>query len=334
VPPRLHPPFFATPSLDLDAPPLARVISPRLATPAQVESFRRDGYAVVDDLLSPAQLARLSRAYDVAFAERDFALPDKTFLAGDHSPQEANPARQYTQRVNAHSTNAVMREVVFEMGKVCGRLASEFSGHAAGYRLSVSQLLTKEAGLQGTAWHLDVPQWFFDSPVAMTMWLAVDEATVENGCLHFLSGSAPAVAAAGTPGGHHGARPAGSPYQNGRWPPDLRDMAHNELNKDGAFPELEGLAVAACPLRAGSAVFHNALGAHGAPPNLSGAPRRALLLAMIPDGHNGFNGQKSVIGADDIARIAVGDACDETFGAAGKESFTFPLLNRPAGATG
>ena len=129
---------------------------------------------------------------------------------------------------------------------------------------------------------------------------------------------------AGSDGAFHG---SGGCYDV-RWDRELTDHTVNEFNRNGEYPELEGLPVVPCPLRAGSAVFHNAMGAHGAGPNLTGSARRALLIAMIPEGHNQFNGQQSVVWDGDMDGLSVGDACDESFGAGGAESFTFPLLYR------
>ena len=128
VPPRLSPPFFAPPDIDFDAPPLARVIHSQSASSAQIAQFRTDGYTLFNNFLTPAQLRRLSAAYDAAFAERDFALPIKGKL--DDNQMQLNPNRQYTQRVNSHAPNAVMREIVFEMGKVCAQLACALTGHS------------------------------------------------------------------------------------------------------------------------------------------------------------------------------------------------------------
>ncbi len=39
------------------------------------------------------------------------------------------------------------------------------------------------------AWHTDMPYWSFDSLHATSMWLALDDATYENGCMYFLPGT-------------------------------------------------------------------------------------------------------------------------------------------------
>ena len=70
------------------------------------------------------------------------------------SPSRPSASAQYTQRVNSHQTNAAMREIVFELGKLSAKMASALNDHPQGYRLSVSQLLVKEPGQKPTAWHL------------------------------------------------------------------------------------------------------------------------------------------------------------------------------------
>lgn len=47
----------------------------------------------------------------------------------------------------------------------------------------------KEAWANPTSWHVDVPYWSFNSLSAVSFWLALDDADLSNGCLHFLPGS-------------------------------------------------------------------------------------------------------------------------------------------------
>ena len=37
--------------------------------------------------------------------------------------------------------------------------------------------------------HLDVPYWSFTSLHAISVWIALDDATLENGCMYFMPGS-------------------------------------------------------------------------------------------------------------------------------------------------
>ncbi len=37
--------------------------------------------------------------------------------------------------------------------------------------------------------HLDMPHWSFTSFHAISVWIALDDATLENGCMYFMPGS-------------------------------------------------------------------------------------------------------------------------------------------------
>ncbi|WP_198045110.1 phytanoyl-CoA dioxygenase family protein [Spirosoma montaniterrae] len=40
-----------------------------------------------------------------------------------------------------------------------------------------------------TSWHLNTPFWSFTDRRAPSIWVALDDATLENGCLFFIPGS-------------------------------------------------------------------------------------------------------------------------------------------------
>ena len=81
----------------------------------------------------------------------------------------------FRQRLNLHQTDEAMRSVVFEAGKVAGKIASQLNGHPDGYRLYLDQALVKEPWANATGWHIDDVLWEFDSPMATTLWLALDD---------------------------------------------------------------------------------------------------------------------------------------------------------------
>ena len=58
-----------------------------------------------------------------------------------------------------------------------------------GLRVWHDQALIKQPYANPTAFHLDVPYWSFTSPDAITIWIALDDATLENGCLYYVPGS-------------------------------------------------------------------------------------------------------------------------------------------------
>jgi hypothetical protein len=61
-----------------------------------------------------------------------------------------------------------------------------------GLRIDYDQLLAKPPGKSGGVfhWHQDMAYWpRTDDPRTATLWLALDDATVENGCMRFVPGS-------------------------------------------------------------------------------------------------------------------------------------------------
>ena len=58
-----------------------------------------------------------------------------------------------------------------------------------GIRIWHDQALIKPPHGNPTAWHLDVPYWSFDSRKAISCWVALDDATLANGCMWYIPGS-------------------------------------------------------------------------------------------------------------------------------------------------
>jgi ectoine hydroxylase-related dioxygenase (phytanoyl-CoA dioxygenase family) len=112
--------------------------------------------------------------------------------------------------------------------------------------------------------------------------VALDDATLANGCMWYL------------PGTHKAAG-----YEN-------VGIGQNQTDLFKVYPEWRGVESVACPCPAGSAVFHNGLVAHGAGANMTNRPRRAMTCAYMPDGAT-FNGQKNVLPDDYFATLSVGD---------------------------
>jgi ectoine hydroxylase-related dioxygenase (phytanoyl-CoA dioxygenase family) len=112
--------------------------------------------------------------------------------------------------------------------------------------------------------------------------VALDDATLENGCLFFM------------PGSFH---------------TTTFDKIAIGRNMDGIFqvyPQLAGIAPVAAPMKAGSCSFHNGLTVHGANANMTNRTRRAMTCAYMPDG-NTFNGQANVLPDPYLRTLKIGD---------------------------
>ncbi|HZP82569.1 MAG TPA: phytanoyl-CoA dioxygenase family protein [Chthonomonadaceae bacterium] len=114
-------------------------------------------------------------------------------------------------------------------------------------------------------WHTDGAYWNkrLDPMDVITLWLAVDESTVENGCMRVL------------PGSHRAMRTAIEEYQ----PVDKKDNVFHarippELIEESKVVNLE-LAVGECH-------FHDAWTVHGSNPNTSSKRRCGYTMRYMP----------------------------------------------------
>ncbi|MGE0709553.1 MAG: phytanoyl-CoA dioxygenase family protein [Planctomycetota bacterium] len=125
--------------------------------------------------------------------------------------------------------------------------------------------LSKPPGAGRLSWHQDHAYWPLDE-VALggaMMWLTLDDADEENGCLSFV------------PGSH-----AWGPRQPASFVPGA-DLPQ----KPGLLPiDAAGREVVSAPCAAGDAILNHPLVWHASPPNRSRRPRRALGLTWVPPG--------------------------------------------------
>ena len=253
-------------------------------TADEIDFYRTNGFVVIPDFLDATELATWRSAVDAAVAERvaRFSHPG----GGDQpvdDPDRSYYDRVFVQRVNLWQTNEAVRPLILD--EHLGRIATELAG-VDGLRVWHDQALVKPAYGNPTAWHLDVPYWSFTSPDAITVWVALDDATAQNGALCYLPGShlARKFDNVGI-GDHIGA---------------LFDV----------YPEWRDIEPAVCAVPAGGAVFHNGLTAHGAGANMTPRPRRAMTCAYMPDGAR-FNGIINVLPPSMLARLEPGDLLDD-----------------------
>jgi len=248
-------------------------------TKAQVAAYQQDGFIALEDFLSAKELARWRAVTEDAVHQR---LAERNGLTNQGNP-EAYYAQVFTQCVRLADTHPGMAELMLDerLGKVAGTLAG-----VGGIRIWHDQALFKPPYGNPTAWHLDNPYWSFYSPNAISIWVALDDATLGNGCLWYL------------PGTHKTAR-----YDNAGIGPNLADLFK-------VYPAWRTLDAVSVPVKAGAAVFHNGLVAHGAGANMTPRPRRAMTCAYMPDGST-FNGQKNVLPDAYFKSLKPGDLIDD-----------------------
>jgi phytanoyl-CoA hydroxylase len=245
---------------------------------AQIASYQDNGFLVVENFLDTDELADWRRNTDAAVAER---LERKNGMHNQGDP-DGFYAKVFTQCIKLADTHEGMQRLMHDprLGEMAGMLSG-----ADGMRIWHDQALYKPAFGNPTCWHLDNPYWSFSAPNAISLWVALDDATLGNGCMWYI------------PGSHKTAR-----FDNAGIGPNLADLFT-------VYPEWTQIDPVACPCPAGSAVFHHGLVAHGAGANMTNKPRRAMTCGYMPDGST-FNGTRNVLPDDYFRSLTVGDVLD------------------------
>jgi phytanoyl-CoA hydroxylase len=246
-------------------------------TEQQVRFYRDNGFLLVENFLTPAELEEWRRCTAEAVEQR---------LGSDRLHNQANPdayyAQVFTQCLRLADTHEGMRRLLFD--PALGQMAATLAG-IDGIRIWHDQALIKPPYGNPTGWHLDVPYWSFSSRDAISIWVALDDATLSNGCMYYL------------PGSHKTAR-----FDNAGIGQNIADLFK-------VYPEWMEIDPVPCPCPAGSAVFHNGLTAHGAGANMTRHARRAMTCGYMPDGCT-FNGTRNILPEEYFVSLEIGDLLD------------------------
>ncbi|HEX5322646.1 MAG TPA: phytanoyl-CoA dioxygenase family protein [Capsulimonadaceae bacterium] len=245
----------------------------------QIASYRENGFLVIEGFLSQTELAHWQKTTQEAVDQR---LESQGGLTNRSDP-ESYYSQVFTQCLKLADTHPGMREMMLDprLGKIIATLAC-----VEGIRIWHDQALFKPPFGNPTAWHLDNPYWSFSSHDSLSIWVALDDATKDNGCLYYL------------PGTHKKAH-----YETVGIGQNLADLFK-------VYPEWRTIDPVGCPCPAGSAVVHNGLTAHGAGANMTNRPRRAMTCAYMPDGST-FNGTQNILPGEYFASLKVGDLLND-----------------------
>ncbi len=256
-------------------------------TEEQIAFYQENGFVVIHDFLNAEEL-ELWRQYvgeavgsrgklKLAESRVDAASADKWIEDDNYY------ARVFTQRINLWNDHEGMRRLMIDdrLGKMAADLAQ-----VEGIRIWHDQALIKPPWGNPTGWHLDNPYWSFYSRDAISLWVALDDVTANNGCLYFIPGA----------------------HKTATW--ENVSIGQNIGDLFDAYPEWGKREAAAIEMKAGSCSFHNGLCAHGAGANMTPYYRRAMTCAYMPDG-SAFNGQQNILSDEQVASYAIGDVLDD-----------------------
>lgn len=157
----------------------------------ELAQFQRDGYAIVRGLAPTATLARMREVALQHLAEPRLPVEYETDTKYPGAPASLDaPGGRTVRRL----LQAVARDAVFRQWALSPLLAVRLQ-QLLGPRVLLSQahhncVMTKNPAYSSvTNWHRDIRYWSFDKPELVSVWLALGEEQIKNGCLLLLPGS-------------------------------------------------------------------------------------------------------------------------------------------------
>lgn len=209
--------------------------APAVLTSAQVEQFNRDGYVRGLKIFSAAEIGEIRGYFD--------ALLAKVLAAGGDSYSISTAHAKYGR--------------VFDLlrhPRIVACVRDLLGENVIGWGSHFFCKMPRDG--KAVAWHQDASYWPLSPSKAVTVWLAIDDADVENACMRFIAGSH-----------HHG-------HLTYR---ESNPGEHNVLNQTIDNPLQFGAAVDDI-LQAGEISIHSDLLLHGSEANESDRRRCGLTL--------------------------------------------------------
>jgi phytanoyl-CoA hydroxylase len=227
----------------------------------QLAAYDRDGYLVLEDVVTEQELATLEPTFQRFIEGR---VPG---MGRDFCDMSGPYGRAFE---DFNLVNAVLPRVYDAslVGNVFEARATSIARQLLGAdaTLDYDQFLAKRPRRPAAvfAWHQDLGYWPTGTPDTRTATcsLALDDATPENGCLQVV------------PGSHR--EPTLRPHRPSAWStsPELREEAHTLTVALGAADALVSL-----PVKRGSITVHNERIVHGSPGNSTDGWRRTYIVA-------------------------------------------------------
>jgi non-heme Fe2+,alpha-ketoglutarate-dependent halogenase len=232
---------------------------PAALSAEQVAAFNRDGYLAGIRIFEEEEIAGIRRYFDDLLA--------KTIAAGGDSYSISTAHLRYGRVYDILTDARIVARIKDLIGENVVAWGSHFFCKMPGDGKRVS-------------WHQDSSYWPLTPSMAVTAWLAIDDATVENACMRYI------------PGSHHLGHLTYSLSEN--------DEA-NVLNQTVEGAETLGRPVDV-ELKAGEISIHSDLLLHGSEANESSKRRCGLTLRYCPAmvrADLGWNGKGVVVSGKD-----------------------------------
>jgi phytanoyl-CoA hydroxylase len=223
----------------------------------QLEQFKRDGYLVIPNFLTPAELADVKADIDRVCRENahltkdtgGFNLEKEGGYAFDQTKAALRPGMLRKIQGAVKYVPGVKR--VFTSKKMLDCM-EDIMGPSLYYHSS--KVMFKPAnGGSPKPWHQDAAYWKNYEPNQVTVWIAIDDATEENGCVW------------GLPGSHK-----------------LGLVPHVKEELQVPESEIDMKKAAPVPVKAGGLLIFHSLVLHMSKANTSDKPRCAIICDYDP----------------------------------------------------
>jgi len=219
-----------------------------LLTEEELRSFRELGYvAIKRPLVPPSEVAEVRGLLDALYARAGELPPAHLHdLAESSAGGKVNPEIIDTVHLDARLLDSAAY-------RRCQRIAEQLLGRRAEIDFDHAIFKPPHTG-SATAWHQDLAFNEGADRAYATIWLALVDATEENGCMRYIAGSPPL-------------------------------MPHERVGRDGLrVVDLDEAGAVACPVPAGGMTIHNQHTLHTSGPNDSDGVRAAWILKYdVPD---------------------------------------------------
>jgi hypothetical protein len=256
----------------------------------QVGFYGREGYLPGIRILTDSQVDALREELEGLF---DPKHPGHGLFYEYNSNESKDPNTVLFHALGAWRIAPGLHDVLWNPAFTVA--ASQLLGGAV--RFWHDQLFCKPPHHGGVvAWHQDYSYWTRTQPMGhLTCWIGLDDATADNGCVHYVPGSHrwPLLPITGLAGGMEAIHTVLSEEQKSQFKP------------------------VAAELKKGHASFHHPLMVHGSYANNTDRPRRAVVINVFLDGTRSASDNPLLHG---VPPIPSGQRMDGQF---------FPLLLDP-----
>ena len=215
-------------------------------TPEEIEKYHREGQVTPASRLPSNRLERMRRSLDSLVEAHSNARPD--FIALPHVPWEGPGGVDIAREFFEYVTDVMLLDLIEQLiGPDIIMWASSVFCKPAQHGLEVP-------------WHQDGQYWPIRPHATVTAWIALDDATPDNGCMRIIPGS----------------------HRMGDFSHEQSDREDLVLNNVLNDPRIDLSAAYDVALEAGQISLHDVGIVHGSKPNTSGKRRAGFAIRYMP----------------------------------------------------